>query len=71
MIQQRSKCYNTLATLDIDNLNPISIKYSDDTERKEFSNGFEEYFHNSDEKVCPIKSCKLLGNGCKSSFGNN
>ena len=45
---------------DVNNLEPVEIKFDESDEKKEFGNAFEDYFHNSDEKVCPIKSCRLL-----------
>ena len=46
---------------DVDNLAPISIKYTGVKDKIELAkNGFDDYFHNNDASVCPIKSCKLM-----------
>lgn len=49
---------------DVDNLEPISIKFTGEKDRIELGKAFDDYFHNSDDSVCPIKSCKLLNKGC-------
>jgi hypothetical protein len=56
---------------DVGNLDPIAIKYLKDGERIQLGKGFEDYFHNSDDKICPVKSCKLLNAGCQSQMRNN
>ena len=60
VVQQKSKCYNTMVHKDVDNLAPISIAHTGKEERIELGKAFDDYFHNMDESVCPIKSCRLL-----------
>lgn len=45
---------------DVDNLAPISTKYTGVKDKIEMSKAFDDYFHNNDASVCPIKSCKLM-----------
>jgi len=61
VVEQYSKCYNTMVMKDVDNLAPISIKYTGVQDKIELAkNGFDDYFHNNDASVCPIKTCRLM-----------
>jgi hypothetical protein len=41
--------------IDNGSFDPVSINYTNDKDKKLFAQGFEDFFHNSDEDICPVK----------------